>query len=226
MRLYQGKEIDFLKTGFRWIITSNLRKYLKKLPYFLLYNYPKKLTVYNRIREINKETNRSDRIEYNAFRSPSPMNELSDYINQWERRSVDWDRSLINNGHLLVDNSLELDDKNIMRKIKRIYDEYDVDLRNAIDEDKDLSILAEQYKDKLNELNIDDKLLVNYCIKTAYRSISSDKSLCWMLFGDEMLDNLRLNSDERKECEIVETNKYDPEASDFLGKYYKLERKI
>ncbi|MEM5599185.1 hypothetical protein AAHB53_27945 [Niallia circulans] len=30
LRLYQGKEIDFLKTGFRWIITKNLRKYLKK----------------------------------------------------------------------------------------------------------------------------------------------------------------------------------------------------
>ena len=71
LRLYQGKEIDFIKVGYRWVLTKNLRKHLKRLPYFLLYNYPKKLNVYNKIRRINKENNNEDRIPYNAYRSPS-----------------------------------------------------------------------------------------------------------------------------------------------------------
>jgi hypothetical protein len=222
LRLFQGKEIDFVKTGFRWIISKNLRKYLKRLPYFLLYNYPQKLTVYNRIRKINHDNKREDRIPYNAFRSPSPMNELCDYICQWEKRKINWDRSLINNGHLLIDKELDLSDKQIMKKIKKVYDEYDVDLRKALDEDKKLDILSDKYQKKLKMIMLDETLLANYCIKTAYRSMSSDKSLCWMLFGEEMMQNLRANSDERKELIIEQVNKLDTDGNEFLGKYYKL----
>lgn len=220
LRLYQGKEIDYLKTGFRWIISKSLRKYLKKLPYFLLYNYPKKLDVYNRIKKINKGNNREDRIPYNAFRSPSPMNELCDYVNSWERRKIDWDKSLINNGHLLIDGRLDLSDKQLIKKIKRIYNEFDVELREVMNEADKLEPIIENYKIKLNNLISDEEQLANYCIKTAYHTISSDKILCWALFGDVILKNLRANSDERKECEIVST--IDNDGNDFLGKYYKL----
>jgi hypothetical protein len=223
LRLYQGKEIDFLKTGFRWIITKNLRKYLKRLPFFLLYNYPKKLTVYNRIKKINHDSQREDRIPYNAFRSPSPMNELCDYINQWEKRKLDWDRSLINNGHLLVNNELELTDKKLIQKIRKIYNEFDVELREILDKDISLEPIIEKYKVRLNKLMDDELLLANYCIKTAYQSIGSDKVLCWSLFSDNILKNLRVNSDERKECEIVGTTRED--GNEFLGKYYKLVNK-
>ena len=47
LRIFQGKEIDFLKTGLRWQMNKNLRNHLKKLPFFLLYNYPKKLKTSN-----------------------------------------------------------------------------------------------------------------------------------------------------------------------------------
>jgi hypothetical protein len=185
-----------------------------------LYNYPKKLDVYNWIRNINKGTNREDRIPYNAFRSPSPMNELCDYVNQWEKRKIDWDRSLINNGHLLIDNSLDLSDKQIIKKIKHIYNEFDAKLREVLDEESSLEPIIEEFSIKLNNLITNKELLANYCIKTAYQTISSDKILCWSLFGDTILKNLRNNSDERKECEIVEVTPND--GQEFLGKYYKL----
>lgn len=221
------KEIDFVKTGYRWIISKNLRKYLKQLPYFLLHNYPQKLDVYNRIRKINREHDREDKIQYNAFRSPSPMNELCDYINQWEKKEINWDRSLINNGHLLIDKEIEqqINSRDIERQIKKIYNEFDVDLRKTIDEDGDLKSLSEEYKSKLSKIASDENLLANYCIKVAYRSLSSDKTLCWMLFGDIMIHNLRNNSDERKEIELVKVDDHDPEAKEFLGKYYKLQLK-
>jgi hypothetical protein len=112
-----------------------------------------------------------------------------------------------------------------MRKIKKVLNEYNDDLRKTLDEDEELDILFDKYKERLFEIVEDEKLLANYCIKVAYRSMSSDKSLCWMLFGDEMIDNLRENSDERKELELVETNKKDEEGQEFLGKYYKLVNK-
>lgn len=153
------------------------------------------------------------------------MTELCDYINHWERKKIDWDKSLINNGHLLIDNTLDLSDKNIMKKIKITFDEFDIELREYIDEEKDVEILLDNYRNKLNKIGIGEELIANYVIKTAYRSVSSDKVLCWMLYGDTLLSNLRVNSDERKECEIVQTDKDDIDGREFLGKYFKLTTK-
>lgn len=222
LRLFQGKEIDYLKTGFRWIITRNLRNYLKKLPYFILYNYPKKLTVYRRIGKINKGVDRSEKVKHNAFKSPTPMNELCDYICQWEKRNIVWDNTLENNGHLLIDKSLSLSDKDIMKKIRKVNNGFSKDLRMAIENDEDLKILSQDYYSQLKEIISDEELLSNYCIKVSYKSISSDKTLCWMMFGDVMLNNLKNNSGVQESFKIVETNSKDNDGEEFLGKYYKL----
>lgn len=223
LRLYQGKEIDFIKVGYRWILSKNLRKYLKKLPYFLLYNYPKKLSVYNKIRRINKANNYEDKIPYNAYRSPSPLNELCEYVNQWERHNINWDRSVLNNGYLLVDQSLVLENKHIIKKIRNIYDEFKIDFQKIFDEDSDYDVVIDNYKKKLSEISLDSKILANYCIKVAYRSISEDKVLCWTLFGDEMLKNLKYNSKDTKQYKIVESTKDEKNIYEFLGKYYQLQ---
>ena len=225
LRLYQGKEIDFIKTGYRWIITRNLRKHLKKLPYFILHNYPKKLKVYNQRRNANKEADKNERVEYNAYRSPSAMNELCDYIEQWEKRNVVWDRSLVNNGDILVNQDLDLSNEKIMKDIRKINDEFNHDLRKTVQEDGSFDELESRYRDKLEHVLLDEELLANYCIKTVYRSMSADKTLCWMLYGDVMLKNLKDNTDDQQEQEIVETDKEDPEGHDFLGRYYKLVNK-
>lgn len=225
LRLYQGKEIDYLKTGFRWIISKNLRRYIKQLPFFLLYNYPKKLKVYNGIKEINKSNEAKDRIPYNAFRSPSPMNELADYINAWESKVTGWDKSLIRNDDILVDKTYKLNNKETMRKIRKIYNEFDIESREYIELGKSISHLAKKYEEKLLDIELDRDLLANYCIKTAYRSLSASKSLCWMLFGDVMISNLKENTDKQEQYEIKYTSKDDPEGKDFLGKNYKLMKK-
>lgn len=199
------------------------------MPYFLLYNYPKKLNVYNKIRKINKENDNEDKIPYNAYRSPSPLNELCDYICQWERNNVIWDNSdIVNTGELLTNNNLDLSNKHIIKKIKKIYDDFKVDFKKYLDEKKDdddnkqLDILFDEYKNKLQEINLGYELLANYCIKVAYRSISEDKTLCWSLFSDVMLKNLKNNSPLNKQCKIVKANNNDENTYEFLGKYYQL----
>ena len=223
LRLYQGKEIDFIKVGYRWVISRGLRKYLKKLPYFLLYNYPPKLNVYNNIRKINKKNNVEDRIPYNAYRSPSPLNELCEYVNQWEKKNISWDTSVLNNRDLLVNNDLSLDNEHIIKQIKRIYNEFKVDFQKVFDEDMDYDILIESYRNKLNEISINKELLANYCISVAYRTTSEDKVLCWTLFGDTIIKNLKHNSKDSKQYKIVESNKGNDNAYEFLGKYYQLQ---
>ncbi|MNK83580.1 hypothetical protein D3C87_1033970 [compost metagenome] len=226
LRLYQGKEIDFVKTGFRWVISKNLRKYLKRLPHFILYNYPKKLSVYNKIKKINQNNKQDDRIPYNSFKSPSPLNELCDYICHWERRSLIWDRNVVNNAKLLLDHSYDLSNKHILKRIKKIYDEFKIDFQVFLDSDNsegnEFDLLCERYREKLTEIEVDFDLLANYGIKVAYRSISEDKLLCWTLFGDNMIRNIKNNTPNKINYKIVESNKYDSKSKEFLGRYYTL----
>lgn len=222
LRLYQGKEIDFIKTGFRWVISKNLRKYLKRLPYFLLHNYPKKLNVYNKIKNINKRTENENRIPYNAYRSPSPLNELCDYISMWEKHRLIWDKSVVNNGQILINRCFDLSNKHITKQIKAIYNQFKTDMQRVLDEDGDFEVLLETYREKLSCIQLETEHLANYCISVSYRSISEDKVLCWNLFGDEMIKNLRNNSPDTPELEIIETE--DGEFK-FLGKYYSFKQK-
>ena len=123
LRIFQGKEIDFLKTGFRWHMNKGLRKYLKQLPYFLLYNYPKKLKTYFSIVEKNKNKAPEDKLPLNAYHSPSPMNELCDYICSWEKHNILWDNclsDLVDTRCLIVNNDIDLSDKKVI-KICRKY---------------------------------------------------------------------------------------------------------
>lgn len=225
LRLYQGKEIDFLKVGYRWVLNKSLRKHLKKLPYFLLYNYPQKLNVYNQIRNINKGNKNGDKIPYNAYYSPSPLNELCNFIIQWEKRKIIWNNDVINTGYLLVDDTIDVSNKHIIKKIRLIYDDFKRDfqkyLKNKSEDDNinQLDILFDEYKKRIFEIKLNYKEIANYCISVAYRNISETKTLCWAIFGDVILENLRKNSLQQKQYIITNANKKEGQY-EFLGKYY------
>ncbi|MVP00809.1 RNA dependent RNA polymerase [Paenibacillus lutrae] len=220
LRLYQGKEIDFIKTGYRWVISKNLRNYLKKIPYFLLYNYPKKLDVYLKIREANKHTAAEDKIPSNAFKSPSALNELCDYVCQWENTRLKWDRSAVNNGHLLINPEMDCSDRGIIKQIKRILLAFRSDLQTTIQEEKDFDVLLTKYRDEVNKLPLTEEYLANYFILVSYRSIQEDKVLCWSLFGDTILANLRKNGGNKKQSKITQVEEKTADSFEFLGNYY------
>jgi hypothetical protein len=89
LRLTQGKEIDYVKTGIRWSINKKMRDNLDQLPYFLLYNYPKKLKKYEEQRKYNLKIEDQDyKAELNGYHSCSPLNELCEYIIAWERKNL------------------------------------------------------------------------------------------------------------------------------------------
>ena len=238
LRCYQGKEIDFLKTGFRWQMNSGLRKHLKQLPYFLLYNYPSKIKTYKTLLEKNKQIeNKEDKVKLNAYHSPSPMNELCDYICTWEKKNILWDNdvnNLIDTRCLIINNALDLSDKKIMKICRRYINQYADEIRRHIklrreksdDENHKFNmdaIVTEYRKRILNELQIDEELIANYVIKVSYSSISISKSFAWAGYGDYIIDNLRNNTNPKRNVSIQEVPYKTNDSYEYLGKYYEFE---
>ena len=238
LRIFQGKEIDFLKTGFRWHMNSGLRKHLKQLPYFLLYNYPSKLKTYKTLSAKNKEIeNKADKVKLNAYHSPSPMNELCDYICAWEKKNILWDNdinNLVDTRCLIINNDLDLSDKKIMKVCRRYVNQYAVEIKQHInlhreksdDENNkfNMDAVVDNYKKQLaEELDIDDDLIANYVIKVSYASISISKSFAWSAYGDYIIDNLRNNTNPKKNISIREVPYKTNESYEYLGKYYEFE---
>lgn len=233
LRLYQGKEIDFIKTSYRWVITKNLRRYLKKLPYFLLFNYPKKLNVYNKIQNINKTVKeKENKAPYNAYISPSPLNELCMYINEWEKKCIVWNNNAVNTREYLINHDYPADNKYIKMEIRKLCNDftsqfYSLIKKNDLEKERDdldirIDLLFDEYREKLDKINIDIKLLTNYCVDICYSSKNRDKVFCWAMVGDTMLKNLKNNSIGAKKAKIIESTKNDKDAKEYMGKYYKL----
>lgn len=244
LRITQGKEIDFIKTSTRWHISQSLRKRNKKIPYFLLYSYPKKLKVYNNIKNINKDIeSEEDKLPYNAYRSSSPMNELCDYILQWERDLI-WNYEVIDTSSFLINKDIPTDNLHIEKMLTKIYknfiyefysiidnedknnkDEQDLTNSNGEidkdDTDSQLDILFEKYRSIINEIPLEKKVITNYLVKICYKFKNRDKVFCWSMCGDTMLENLKNNSKNNPQ-KIVETSKEDRNSKEYLGRWYKL----
>ena len=235
LRIFQGKEIDFLKTGFRWQMSSGLRKHLKQLPYFLLFNYPAKLKTYRTLSEKNKKVeNKEDKVKLNAYHSPSPMNELCDYICTWEKKNILWDNNiedLIDTRCLIINNDLDLSDKKVVKVVRRYINEYADEIRNHINLHREKSndenhkfnmdeVVNRFKKNLLKELGLDEEIIANYVIKVSYNSFSISKSLAWAGYGDYIIKNLKENSNPKRHISITEVPYKTNDSYEYLGKYY------
>ena len=239
LRIYQGKEIDFLKTGTRWQMSSGLRKHLKQLPYFLLYNYPKKLKTYNALKEKNKLIeNKEDKYKLNAYHSPSPMNELCDYICTWEKKNILWDNNLndlIDTRVLIVNNDLDLSDRKVIKIVRRYINKYAEEIRKHIKlSDNNTShdyhfamdeIVRKFKQDLSNELQLEEEIIANYVIKISYNNFSISKSFAWAGYADYIIKNLKNNSNPKRSISIVEIPYETNDSHEYLGKYYKFDAK-
>ncbi|MCI8380142.1 MAG: hypothetical protein HFH72_16875 [Lachnospiraceae bacterium] len=238
LRVMQGHEIDFIKTGTRWQMNKGLRKYLKQLPYFLLYNYPSKLKTYKTLSEKNRQIeNKEDKVKLNAYHSPSPMNELCDYICTWEKKNILWDNdvnNLVDTRCLIINNDMTLSNKKIMKICRKYVNQYAAEIKQHLklhreksdDENRKFNmdaVVSEYRKRLLEELQIDDELIANYVIKVSYSSISISKSFAWAGYGDYIIDNLRNNTNPKRNVSIQEVPYKTNDSYEYLGKYYEFE---
>lgn len=235
LRIFQGKEIDFLKTGTRWQMSSGLRKHLKQLPYFLLFNYPKKLKTYNTLKEKNKSIeNKEDKVKLNAYHSPSPMNELCDYICTWEKKNILWNNNisdLIDTRVLIVNNDLDLSDKKIIKIVRRYINDYAEEIRTHMKMCEDgnsnqdyhfaMNEIVSRFKSRLiDELGLDEEVIANYVIKISYNNFSISKSFAWAGYADYIIKNLKNNSNPKRNISIIEVPYKTNNSYEYLGKFY------
>lgn len=218
-------------------MNSGLRKHLKQLPYFLLYNYPAKLKTYKTLSEKNKKAEtKEEKVKLNAYHSPSPMNELCDYICTWEKKNILWDnqlQDLIDTRCLIINNDLDLSDKKVIKITRRYINLYADELRKHLNiaksKDKSdnndykfaLDKLIERYKQNLQrEIDLPEELIANYVIKTSYSSFSISKSLAWSAYSDYIIKNLRANSNPQRNISITEVPYQTNSSYEYLGKFY------
>ncbi|QPK56454.1 hypothetical protein G7L40_00555 [Paenibacillus polymyxa] len=133
--------------------------------------------------------------------------------------------NVVNNGHLLIDKKIEpsLTDKQLMEKIKIVISNFNAEFKQLINQGKRgkaLNNIFTEYEELLYSIHNNKKELANYVIKISYTNISSDKVLCWSLFGEEMLSNLQQNSDSKYRYQIEECSKETEGAKEYLGRYY------
>lgn len=212
-------------------MSSGLRKHLKKLPWFLLYNYPKKLEAYEKIREHNKALPKDQWIEPNAYRSASPMNELCDYINTWEKEKIKWNTEYIDTRYLTVNADYPLNDRAIRRTIKNILSSGIKEMNRILDgkDDNDqarasLDQLYSDIKKEITSLCSSEEEGANYAISIIYSSAGLSKSIVWAIYSNYILKNITDNSNPKKNYKIIEVPYSTTNSYDFLGKYYELER--
>ena len=217
-------------------MSSGLRKHLKQLPYFLLYNYPKKLKTYNKLKEKNKQIeNKEDKLKLNAYHSPSPMNELCDYICTWEKKNILWDNNfndLVDTRVLIINNDLDLSDRKVIKIVRRYINEYAQEIKNHLDKYKEntiktsddyfvLDLIVRKFKeDLLKELNLEEEIIANYVIKISYSNFSMSKSFAWAGYADYIIKNLKNNSNPKRNISIVEVPYKTNESYEYLGKFY------
>ena len=230
LRILQGKEIDFLKTGVRWQMSAQLRRYLKQLPYFLMHNYPAKMKTYEKIASHNKGLEKEEKTPLNAYRSPSPVNELCDYVDTWEKKNILWNKSVVNTQCLIINTNLVLDDKKIIKRVRHTINEFASEwklLLNRMDA-KDESFTSSvdaimlKYKNEMAEIGLSSELTANYVIKVSYMNNCISKLLAWKGYGDYIIKNLKRNSPLNKKTTIVEVPYETANTYEFLGKYYEL----
>ena len=198
---------------------------MKQLPFFLLYSYPKKLKSYYKIKNHNKNViDQKDKLVLNAYHSPSPMNELADYICAWERQNIQWDRSVIDTSCLILDNSLDLNNKEIIKKVKHVINDFAIEWTNICKEqdndDNILDLIIHRYKKELDKILNNPTLLANYVIKVSYSNNSINKTLAWSGYGDTIISNLKMNTPKQKNTMIFEVPEYWDDCYEYLGKYY------
>ena len=198
-----------------------------------MYNYPKKLKTYNALKEKNKLIeSKEDKLKLNAYHSPSPMNELCDYICTWEKKNILWNNNLndlIDTRVLIVDNDLDLSDKKVVKIVRRYINDYAEEIRrhmNMNDGDNQeyhfaMNEIVKKFKQGLsNELNLDEETIANYVIKISYSSFSISKSFAWSGYADYIIKNLKNNSNPRRNISIVEVPYKTNNSYEYLGKFY------
>lgn len=228
LRIAQGMEIDYVKTGFRLAIKDDIKQTEK--PYFLQrYKY-------------NQNYGYQKRVWY------APLNVLCRHIEQWEKKTFIWDKwdkcNIDLSGNFLMNKDLLYTDEaqKIYPIMKEIYEQFKQELSqlklesdNAkSEEEKDVlkkkyQYMFTKYEYMVNQLSDNKELLSTIAVYLTYiENKKHDKSYLfpWVCCWEGILLTLQQKQDIVKELpqkiniKQLEEIKENVEVVEFLGNYY------
>ena len=167
----------------------------------------------------------------NAYHSPSPMNELCDYICTWEKKHILWEHDIHSLDHiknLILNKNIVLSDKTPLRICRKFINQYAVQLKEqlekgctAAESSLSLDAVVEGYKKQLKAvLNMEEKFIANYVICASYTSVSISKAFAWAAYGNYIIENLQSNTASKENVSIREVPRKTETSYEYLGKYY------
>ena len=192
------------------------------------------------LRQKNKNVPKEQQAEYNAYKSPSAMNELCEYVNEWEKRKILWNNSCVNTSALILNSKYNINDATMRRFVKHEINEFAVEVQEYAKKESPIEgyvdNLIRKHKKNLEDFfyersvpyafTYDKDIIANYVISVAYSNSAVNKSFAWMAYGDTIIKNLKANSPEHKSTRIYETQKHAPGSYEQLGKYYIMEEGV
>lgn len=222
LSVINGKEIDYVKTGIRWNVPSQISRNSKPLPYFLKYKYPK-------LKKLNM--------------SKTKMNEHCWFIEKWER-GLKFNNDFINTSYCIIDNSIPFNEikynevsdtfKIFKKEYKRLKDEekmaknydkykdyFEGYSKFEVENTKcDWDGFYDKYKNIFEEIVPNKAELANYLVELVYnKQNGSCYNLLWEVANEGILINLNTN---RIKPILVPVESEDKTGTEYLGRYYKL----
>jgi hypothetical protein len=232
LSVINGKEIDYVKTGIRWSVPTNIQKGVKPLPYFLKYKY-------------KNQTKHSY--------AKSKLNEHCWFIEKWQRR---WQNKLklknefVNTSHCIINNDMDFSAERLeivknkfisIRKefkdlknqeyMARHYDKYSdffigltkaeveesrCDWKSFYDKSrKELLGCIDGYKLQIAELT-------NYMAEIIYNNLNGN---CYEMLWGICEEGIALNLSHNRINPIrvpseIENNEDKKKGREYLGRYY------
>ena len=131
---------------------------------------------------------------------------------------------------LIIDNDLDLSDRKVRKICRKYINKYAAFIHDHYSDNKvtsssdvyrnevNFSIIIDDFKKKiLNELKMQENIIANYIISVSYSSVSISKSLAWSAYGDYIIENLKNNTNPKRNISIREVPYKTDDSYEYLG---------
>ena len=177
-----GKSIDYAKTGILYPMPRSISKYGRPLPYFMKYASP-----YYARQSLSKTQSNMNRLCYDLERWEKRL--------RWARRKrgFDW--------HLMIDDSVEVDNKTY-EKVEEIYGRFVLDVKELSarlanghytpeERSEQYGECYELYRSECRLVCPNKKKLANIVVTLAYQDHKSwNRKFIWIVAGAGIVDNI------------------------------------
>jgi hypothetical protein len=226
LSVINGKEIDYAKTGMRWLVPYHIAKYARPLPYFMKYaGY-----YYSKLKMFSKANCNLNHLCWDVekwqkgirFKRKSP--DTSEYMID---KSQDWDDGLYKEVEKVFiafnKEMVELGKQSRMAENYSQYKSFFEGYSKAEIQSTDVNwdIVYEKYKAIVQAIVPNPSELANYAVHLSYiKYPSKAKNFCWVITEE----GLFLNLEKNREMNIMfPAETFDRNDTEYLGHYYRME---